>query len=194
MGWTGIKGIEKKNGSIDRKATVDKVMELETVDNKWEVVKSSMVGAVYYGAIKKTNKKNNESTVHGVVVLTHINNKEYLNFWYKEMFEDVLPFFYDCPKSILKLLSDTEDSYSLRWRHHCYECAKKRKAIKSFAVGDKIRTKLWSDEEITLTLQIYNSRKTWIDCTNWVKYKTKDVFNYPFEVIEKSQSNVATND
>ena len=49
MGWTEHQATYFKKGKIDRKAECDSIF---TYNNWCEVVKSSMVGSVYYGAIK----------------------------------------------------------------------------------------------------------------------------------------------
>ena len=105
MGWTEHQATYFKKGKIDRKAECD---ALFTSNNWCEVVKSSMVGSVYYGAIKylkrwKVEKKGNyikdengrdivenipteEQKIVGYVVLTSVRD----NYWfgYKDYFKD----------------------------------------------------------------------------------------------------------
>ena len=47
--------------------------------------------------------------------------KDYYNFAYKPMDETMGPYCYDCPVSILKLLSDTDNDYALAWRQKCWD-------------------------------------------------------------------------
>ncbi len=78
------------------------------------ILKDAMVGGVYYAAMRsaKTGK------VWALVVLTDFDNGE---FGYKSMDETCGPCCYDCPISILKLLSPTTDKYALEWREKCKE-------------------------------------------------------------------------
>ena len=102
-----------------------------------------MVGSVYYGAIKylkrwKVDEKGNyikdengrdivenipteEQKIVGYVVLTSVRD----NYWfgYKDMSEFGMPYYFDCPKGILKLLSETDNEYANEWRKECYKRA-----------------------------------------------------------------------
>lgn len=49
------------------------------------------------------------------------------NFSYKDMDETMIPCYYDCPESILKLLSDTNNENALEYRRLCREKRRKRK-------------------------------------------------------------------
>ena len=77
------------------------------------IVKDALVGTTYYAAMKDT--KTNE--VWGLVALTDIDNGE---FGYKDMSEDMCPYYFDCPIEILELLSPTENENAIEWRKCCY--------------------------------------------------------------------------
>lgn len=52
---------------------------------------------------------------------------------YKDMDESSGPLQYDCPVSILKLLSPTDNENTMEWRKKCYERSKKKnQAIENF--------------------------------------------------------------
>jgi hypothetical protein len=45
----------------------------------------------------------------------------------KNMSEDMMPYYFDCPKSILDLLTKTDNEHSNEWRKRCYEQLEKAK-------------------------------------------------------------------
>ena len=74
------------------------------------------------------------------------------DFSYKNMDETENPFYYDCPKSILELLSATDNELAMTWRKRCYEKIEKNKSglsLSKVPIGTAI---LWEkgDEEIRL--------------------------------------------
>lgn len=86
---------------------------------KVSVAKSAMVGSTYYGAIKDEDLEDGTFEIVGVVCLTNTNNRDYFNFGAKSMDETTGPYMYDCPVSILNLLSETDNEYALEWRKKC---------------------------------------------------------------------------
>lgn len=189
MGWTWYHATTDITKTANRKKELDTHWTEETKTTKAEVLKSSMVGTVYYSAIKWTDKEKGTSEVFAMVCKTRTAILEYLNFGYKDMTEDMGPYCYDCPQSILKLLTPTDDQYSNDWRKACQENAERKKALRKamsgFKEGEKIKTKLWYDEEIILQLSEVNDRLWWVDWSAKLKYSRKRVFEYPFEVVEK---------
>jgi hypothetical protein len=141
MGWTSYHATHYKNGKVDRKAECDAYFMEGLNRGYYDVLKSSMVGKVYYAAVKplkKYNKDNdgnqiivdipiNEQEVIGVVFLTSTDSKDYYNFSYKEMDETVGPCYYDCPKGILDLLTPTNSEWANNWRTKCREQLEKKK-------------------------------------------------------------------
>ena len=128
------------------------------------------------------------------MALTSVDNNEYHNLGFKDMTEDMGVYLYDCPKSILDILSETDDELSLEWRKACYEQLEAKKELakldKSFKVGDEIKTKLWYDEERVLKLSDYRGRKVWVDWTRRIKFRKKDVYKYPLERLTKAETTV----
>ena len=136
MGWTGYHATHYKNGKIDRKAECDSYWLDGLNAGHFEVVKSAMVGNTYYGVIKPLLKHNGvdengkdkyesipeyKQEVFAVVFLTSTDSKDYFNFSYKDMSEDMLPYYFDCPIGILNLLSETNSENALEWRRRCRE-------------------------------------------------------------------------
>ncbi len=66
--------------------------------------------------------------VFAVVCLLSYRPKDYFNFGYKDMSEDMGPYYYNCPEHILKLLTPTENKLALEWREKCWERIRAKKA------------------------------------------------------------------
>lgn len=147
MGWTEYHATHYKKGKVDRKAECDAYFMEGLNRGYYDVLKSSMVGSTYYAAVKQLKKcggkddkgeyiytdiPENEQQVFAVVFLTSTNMKDYYNFAYKPMDETVGPYQYDCPKSILDLLTPTENEYANEWRKKCCENIAKKKDKNSF--------------------------------------------------------------
>lgn len=152
MGWTFYNSYEFKNGKIDRKAECDKMYTWEDTERKGRVLKSTMRGSVYYAAYEYTNKIKNTKEVIGVVVLTSSDVRNGWNFGYKDMSEFMGPGYYDCPLSILNLLTPTDNECALEWRKKCYEKHNKPKSwLKNLNIGDKIIFTRYDGRKVVLT-------------------------------------------
>lgn len=137
MGWIGYKPTHYyRNGQVNRKAELDATYE----ESGFKVIKSTMDSTTYYAALQNTQRRvknedgtykkdadgryvreeipENERTIFGVVVLTSMRDGM---FCYKDMDETMGPFYYDCPMSILKLLTPTKNETANKWRNTCYE-------------------------------------------------------------------------
>lgn len=116
MGWTGV-FINKE--VTPRKAIEDEIKRI--LRKEFELIKIVGKGSTYYCAIK--DKTHNE--VIGMVVPTSVSTKycsrNQYELIYKTISESSHPFYYDCPKSILNLLSPTEDDEANKWRAKCRE-------------------------------------------------------------------------
>ena len=128
----------KRDVSVDRKSELD--YELFTRwcdhDNAHELLKSSVVGSTYYAAARSQR-----GNIYGLVVITQVDRKTG-EFYYKDMSEDMLPYYFDCPLSILKLLSPTDNESALEWRKQCREKAERKKsptALANLPIGARIR-------------------------------------------------------
>lgn len=205
MGWTTYHATHRKaNGDIDRKAECDGLWDSEF----YEVVKSTMVGKVYYAAITQTATVERGSTilipeterrVFGVVVLTSVDSKDYYNFGYKEMTESMGPGYYDCPKSILNLLTETDSEYALEWRRKCIaESDKKARGrakttrLRDLPLNSVIAFKstftnhfcgIHTGDEIRLTKTLIRTKEIWTDG----KYTWKtSLIPESFEVVKEA--------
>lgn len=112
MGWLCISPMFWKNGKVDKKAEADHILN----DSISRVLKSCVVGNIHYAAV--------EDIVSGQVFcsvsIIRVGKEQYwLDF--KHMTEFDGPIYHDCPKSILKMLSPTDDKIALKWRADCEE-------------------------------------------------------------------------
>jgi len=188
MGWTYQSAKYWKKGKIDRKRECDELFtqEAHTSESpfkkgvmieypKMEVVKSQMVGTTYYGAIKTT--KNGVEEIWCAVCLTSTDGYD---FGYKDMDETVMPYRFDCPKSILDLLSPTTNQDALKWRQMCYENLEKKKhSLAKLPIGSRIKVKMpydttyfHKDDEVVLIKMKRGYRSTY-----WVVQNGSCYFN-----------------
>ena len=125
MGWQAVHAtLYKPNGKIDIKAEIGRYYNEPTSwyeEINYKVLKASVINNICYAAIEKTNKVLHKKVVYAIVFVIHIDNNEYYNFAFKELGEFTNPHYYDCPISILKLLSPTNNELSLKWRELCRE-------------------------------------------------------------------------
>lgn len=187
MGWTSYYAKFYKNGKIDRKAECDDYFRRNA--EYYELLKSSMVGTTYYGAVR--NKKNQK--VFAVVFLTSVDGYE---FYYKDMTESCNPYSYDCPKSILNLLSDTDNEFALSWRQKCYENIEKQKnknSLNNLPLGSVIEITLpfslshyEKGETVQLTKEKFwhNNRTYWATKTHRFTNSLMKALSDNFKVIE----------
>lgn len=167
MGWTSINATNYKNGKIDVKKELDSILYGNNSNGTaFNCLKSSLVGNIYYSACERI--RDNDRVVFGLVVKTSCNMKDYYNFSYKEMDETEIPYYYDCPKNILDMLTPTKNENALEWRKCCEE---KRKVKKESTLS-----KLPLNSEITVVMS-YNSNhfktgdKVTLVKTKWWGYK-----------------------
>jgi hypothetical protein len=160
MGWTGTHYDGYIRTAKDKKTAMD---EIYNGYKDWgKVLKSSIVNNVYYAAIHhyKTN------SVFATVVLLSIDNSDYFNLNYKDMSEDMGPCYYDCPITILNLLTKTESDYAKEWRKKCREHIAKKKNTPKVKEGCVI--------EFTNEIEMTDENK--IKKFTLVKYNNRFVF------------------
>lgn len=129
MGWTSYHAQFYKNGKVDRKKELD--FEFGR-DDSFRILKSSMVGSTYYAAVAHGME------VFAVIALTSTDSNDYYNFSYKEMDETEGPYKYDCPISILTMLSPTDNECALRWRENCVRYRNKSGRLRKLPIGTVI--------------------------------------------------------
>lgn len=190
MGWTGTHATHYKNGKVDRKAECDEDCTFENDKVKSRVLKSSMVGTVYYAAVEQIRETGRE--VFAAVFLTSGQDKNdpYFNFHYKDMTEHMGPFECKCPVSILNMLTPTDNETANSWRAKCRAYNEKKKTKQTpgtLPVGTQIRFTRWDGKEYVIEKKspAYQFRRNW-----WYVPETHTA--YPsryipenFEIIKK---------
>lgn len=202
MGWSTHQATYYKKGKIDRKAECDSIYNGNVVGGsnneiigKFTVLKSTMVGSVYYAAVQKTkfatDKEPKSTKVFAGICLTSVNNKDYHNFAYKDMDETCGPSNYDCPISILNLLTPTESVSANEWRQKCWETIEKKKikkqnpdALNNLPLGSIIEMPHWDGSIRRLVKRNYHSPKIiWTD--GRYRYTNKTIETQGYKVIKR---------
>lgn len=192
MGWTSYNAEFYKNGKVDRKAEMDNRWTQEESEKypKLRVLKSSMVGNIYYAAIEVSRGRKIEE-VFATTAITSTNMKDYYNFSYKDLDETMGGCNYDCPVGILNLLTPTDNEYALQWRAECLKQRKKKKEKedlrKSLIQGKKYLIKLWNGKTFEAEWSTYMNRKRFV---NYNERRYCD-FKYVEDVkeLEEQQAN-----
>lgn len=206
MGWTSYNvestyNTRLRKYTVDRKAECDRLCNSDMVEwdghkviGKFEVLKSTMVGSTYYAAVKRTKftteTEPESSYVFATVFLTSVNNKDHFNFAYKDMDESMGPYQYSCPKSILDLLSPTDNEYAKKWRESCYEVIKAKKnpnALGNLPIGSQIKYVNRKGEEIILFkhLAAYQFKRAFWMCLNGDGYVSTKYIPNNYEIIKR---------
>lgn len=168
MGWTYTQNCKYRNGKVDRKASCDELYTWENECVAAKVLKSSMVGSVWYGAVEKISKATGERTVFAGICLTQTDAAHGWPFGYKDMDETVDPCEARCPKSTLNLLTKTDNDRALKWRQRCcienigkYRVAK---SLRELPLHSLIQTQNGQGETVTLEKQQWTGwkRSRWV--------------------------------
>lgn len=139
MGWTEQHPMFWKNGKVDRKAECDTMFNWESEKYVHTVLKSRMYGREYYAAIERKNKESGEREVFAVVCLTSVRKENHSTwFGYKDMDETMGPCYYNCPKGILDLLTETDYEFANKWRETCRSVLDVKKMVRGLPVGTKV--------------------------------------------------------
>jgi len=146
MGWTTCYTAKhykwvKGRQIVDRKACCDALYTWENKDENGTVIganrvlKSTMVGSVWYGAVESIRPLEGSRKVWAGVCLTCGKSRHDGTIWgYKDMDECGEPFYYECPPSILALLTPPTCERAEHWRNSCREWAAKKKKLKAFTL------------------------------------------------------------
>lgn len=200
MGWTSyhatrfkkVKRGYKSTMTVNVKREMDEEIfrGWETSDGGCKLIKSAMYGSTYYGAIQKTNNNTKESEVFAVVVLTSVENNKFFNLSYKDMDETMLPFYYDCPESILKLLTPTDNKNANIWREKCRKRNKDKKVLaKHEPIILTVKISLLSGHKPGDRVKLHwdGWGKNWFYTDGTYRYSTKTILNHGFEVDQDYQ-------
>lgn len=162
----------------------------------YKVLKSTIRGSVYYAAVKDMvryvgrdgNGKSvyepiEDGSIWAAVFLTSVKGRE---FYYKDMDETCGPCYYDCPKSILSLLSETDSEWANEWGKKCIEESEKP-SLASLPIGTTIRVKFGEQEVLAINhAPAYQFRRPfWMTGTGYLKDRVGIFSLYFFQKLEK---------
>lgn len=192
MGWTSYNANYYKNGKVDRVAEIKSHFEQ---NENYNVLKASSVGSTIYLAVERI--VNEEKVVFAAVYLTSINMKDYYNFSYKDMDETVGPCQRECPESILKLLTPTDNELANEWRNDCWENVRKKKekkkdpnSLSNLPVGSVIEIKYWEDDIPYLELEKINysryKKPIWYSSKTGYRYSAKTIEHQGYKVLSRA--------
>lgn len=147
MGWTYT--------HMEGKVNKDEFMA-GLMGEGYTVLRTCAVGKVWYSAIKEEETGN----IYGCVTLTD-SQRDYFNFGYKVVSEYCGPYETNCPKTILKMLTPTDNKWANEWRANCYANLDKAK-LSDIPVGGKIMCKLGDDwYELQKMPPMCNKKRNW---------------------------------
>lgn len=204
MGWTFYTAKEEyKNGRwiVNRKAECDNMMEFSERNpdtgkrtRRSMVLKSAMVGSTYYAAVRFTTFDADENAkidlVYASVIRTSSNRKDHCNFGYKAMHEDMGPHQCKCPKSILDLLTPTNNEFALAWRENCRRNIEERKNPNTPAnlpIGSVIRFKRpdGTDIEICKIAPMYQFKRPFWKVCGEPMYVSANRIPKEYEIVKR---------
>lgn len=170
MGWTHcFDGIRKPNGEIDRRRECDKLFTWVSRDERWNVrsgcrvLKSAMVGSVYYAAVERYNNYTGFRDVGAAICLTCGRTSWDGTEWgYKDMDETMAPYSYDCPAGILDLLTPTDNAFANGWRKACREKAAEKAARRKAAKQPVF---------VPFGIYVENRRGSWVIGRGYDRYR-----------------------
>lgn len=120
MGWCAL--------NKPKEMTVEQFFQASYFGQKSTILKSSLINMREFYAAVKTG-----DDVWAFVALVNFsgpNKWDRMNFAYKDMDETCGPYYFNCPKKILSLLSPTDNESALKWRETCrQQIAKKKKPV-----------------------------------------------------------------
>lgn len=195
MGWTSYMATHYKNGKVDRKAEMDERWTQTESDGfpELNVLKSRMVGSVYYAAIE-VKRNGIRERVFGQVALTSTKWNDGMNFGYKDMDESMGSYCYDCPASVLNMLTGTDNEYALEWRRKCREKLEKRKRHETkdtLPIGSVIEFERCDGRRVVLEKmnpEFQFKRPWWFQEDNNTYVSLKDIPEN-FTIIRKGREN-----
>ena len=181
MGWTFY-----HVDNVDRLHEVRKMCTWQDENRGAEVLDIALRGCVVYAAVHCWGP--DEDYINAVIFLTRNDTKEYHNFGYKPMTENMNPYYYDCPLRILNLLTPTTNPYALEWRKKCREKRKAINAIERLKPGTRIRCKGKVLELCTVPYHC-RTRRYWFvvneetNIPTWTFYRESNIIDLGWEVI-----------
>jgi len=115
--------------------------------------------------------------VRAIVCLLSFRPRDEFNFGYKDMGEEMHPYYYNCPERILRLLTPTGNESALRWRQKCWENVRARQARPKLRKGMVIRFAepvRFNNGDIESEFRVIDPRRLLVtDRSGWNRYKLR---------------------
>lgn len=199
MGWDSYRATHyTKSGAVDRKSECDGYFLEGENAGCYNVLKSCMRGSVYYAAVMPlrrydgrtdtgeaiyTSIPEDKREVFAAVCLTRTDTRDYFNFSMKLMDETFNPFYYDCPKGILDLLTPTDSERAREWREKCRQ-KQNRPSLSRLPVGTVIEIEI-SGQTIRLEKRspAYQFKRAFWFCVDNGTYMPKTRIPENFKLI-----------
>lgn len=123
MGWT----FQHRDKGISNKDFFSQLFDYKREDGSYGKVLEchATTGETYLAYERGT--PDGEVRIHALMCLTKWVPKDHYNFGYKDMDENCGPYYCNCPKKILDMLSPTTSEYALKWREECRKKLEKPK-------------------------------------------------------------------
>ena len=134
MGWT----YTHKDSDQSVKDFMAKQFNYEKDGRSGKILDCAIVKFRTYYAAYEVKAADKPTEVIGLVCLLGYA-KDYYNFGYKDMTEDMGPCESECPDRILNLLTPTTSEYATEWRKRCREAIAKRAVAKRVTPGTLVR-------------------------------------------------------
>ncbi|MFP1133055.1 antirestriction protein [Asticcacaulis sp. W401b] len=118
MGWLSVMSL---SGHRTPKAYLDAQFTWSNEEADNQVLRSSVVGRVYYAAVERVLTADGVRSVFAVICLFRYTPKAKDGYIFasKDMDETVGPYERRCPAAILDLLTPTDYEYAIGWRADC---------------------------------------------------------------------------
>ena len=135
MGWTFTQR-RKGEGTL---AFFGRELDWQRGGASGEVIaaKSPSFGETYLAY--RSREADGSERVSAIVCPSTWRRNATLNFGYKDISEEMHPYYYACPGSILALLTPTASESANRWRTTCREQMEKRKSVPKLRPGLVLR-------------------------------------------------------
>ena len=186
MGWTSY----LVHGKVNRKVECD---NLYANEKHMKLLKSALVGSTYFAAIRFIKEfdellgdyvdvPEQDQKVKAFIILTSIKT-DHSGTWfsYKDMSEECGSYDYQCPDSILNLLTPTSSQYANDWRNGCRRYQQKKKDLRKAPYGTRIEVSI-NEDMIVFEKKKNGNRTHWLN-SEWEYIPESRIPDYEFQFV-----------
>ena len=173
MGWMWTYAYGEKNKQKLMTEELEKYGDIK-------VLKSSMKGSEYYAACVSARKP---EEVWAIVCLVKLDKNG--DWGYKDMDETMGPCYYNCPKAIIDLLTETTNEWALEWRRKCLETKGEtvQQKLNKLPIGTIIKINGGTEEWKKMEPGYQFKTPFFMSTSKFSYFKKKDI--YSFEVVRE---------